>query len=85
MALDRPNCAHCVYWVADPTVIPAKIGHCRRLPPGVAYNSKNDTLVQKFPVTGRNDWCGKWNGDDTGLLEAKREMIRRVARQKVEA
>lgn len=81
----RLNCAHCIYWVADTTATPAPVGHCHRLPPGVAFNSKTATLVQRFPITGRNEWCGEWQGDDSQLRAAEHTVTRAIARRPTRA
>ena len=85
MAHRRPWCGHCVYWAPDQTSKPATIGHCHRFPPGVAFNSKNSTLVQKFPTTDRNEWCGEWSGDESHLIEAAHEIAREIAQETVDS
>ena len=79
MSLQRPTCLHCVFWDKDAANPLATIGRCRRRPPGIAYNSKSATMIQRFPITGRNDWCGEWCGDETRLDEAKHEINPNVA------
>ncbi len=77
----RPQCSHCVYWVADRTANPTTAGHCHRYPPGVYTNPQTGTVVQKFPTTDHHHWCGEWNGDETGLVEAVRQTAVRNAQQ----
>jgi hypothetical protein len=49
----------------------------------VAFNSKTLALVQKFPVTDRNEWCGEWDGDETRLKAAAHEIAVEIARNAV--
>ena len=70
----RPLCSHCIYWVADNTANPPTMGHCHRNPPGIYINPQSGTVVQKFPSTDHHQWCGEWNGDESQLLDAVRQM-----------
>lgn len=71
----RPNCAHCIYWVADHTADPPTAGHCHRFPPGIYVNPQTGTVVQKFPSTDHHQWCGEWSDDDQHLLEATKRSV----------
>lgn len=79
MSKMRPWCGRCVYWEADTTLPTATIGHCHRYPPGVAFNSKSAALVQKFPITDSNEWCGEWSGDETRLRSAAHDIAVEIA------
>jgi len=57
----------------DHTVDPPTVGHCHRMPPGIYINPKSGTVVQKFPMTDRHQWCGEWKGDEAELVEAARQ------------
>ncbi len=74
----RPSCGRCVYWVEDHTAVPPTAGHCHRFPPAVFANPETGVVVQKFPTTDRHQWCGEWNGDDTGLMRAAAESAAAV-------
>ena len=73
MPLRRPTCGQCVYWVVERTADPPTAGHCHRYPPGIYVNAKTGTVVQKFPTTDRNQWCGEWSRDDTELVQVATE------------
>ena len=79
MNLIRPRCFRCVYWSVDTASGNATVGHCHRYPPGVYVNPQSGTVVQKFPTTERNHWCGEWNDDDSKLQYAARQTIAAVA------
>ena len=74
----RPVCTHCIYWMTDHTSTTPTAGHCHRYPPGV-YISHNGTVVQKFPMTDRGQWCGEWSDDASGLEQAARRSLVRHA------
>lgn len=76
----RPTCAHCIYWKGEQVSAQPTTGHCHRYPPGVFANPQTGTVVQKFPVTERSQWCGEWNGDDTALAEAVHHAMLKHAR-----
>jgi len=75
----RPNCSQCVFWVADRRGETATTGHCHRYPPGVYINPQSGTIVQKFPSTDRQNWCGEWSGDDVQWLDAFKQATAKVA------
>jgi hypothetical protein len=77
----RPICAHCVYWKAEHISNQPTAGHCHRYPPGVFVNPSSGTVVQKFPMTERGQWCGEWNGDETAIVEAARNSALKHARE----
>jgi hypothetical protein len=80
MSERRPVCAHCIYWRPDQLVGQPTAGHCHRNPPGICVNPNSGTVIQKFPMTERAQWCGEWCGDDTQLLETMhRAMLKRAA------
>lgn len=68
----RPLCGKCAYWMEDHTASPATAGHCHRYPPAVAINPQTGVVLQKFPTTDRNQWCGEWTGSDERLMQAMR-------------
>ena len=72
MSERRPVCALCVYWKTDQVGSHPMAGHCHRYPPGVYINPTSGTIVQKFPMTERNQWCGEWSGDESALVDAAR-------------
>jgi hypothetical protein len=71
----RPLCSHCIYWVAEHTANPPSIGHCHRYPPGIDVNPQTGIVVQKFPTTGHQQWCGEWDGDESRLVEAAKRLV----------
>ena len=64
--------------MTDQTSTTPTAGHCHRYPPGI-YVSPSGTVVQKFPMTDRNAWCGEWSDDDSYLREAAHRAIARHA------
>ena len=72
---NRPVCGHCVYWKGEVSSDRPTIGHCHRYPPGVFVNPSSGTVVQKFPVTDRSQWCGEWSDDETALADAARRCV----------
>jgi hypothetical protein len=41
----------------------------------VYINPTSGTIVQKFPMTERNQWCGEWSGDESALVDAARRAV----------
>jgi hypothetical protein len=70
MSERRAICAHCIYWAADHGT--GTVGHCHRFPPAVAVNAKTGTVVQKFPLTERGQWCGEWQVDEQQMVDGTR-------------
>lgn len=73
----RPHCSACIYWVVDPAAGASSSGHCHRYPPLAFANPATGTIVQKYPTTDHQQWCGEWSGDDAPLLAAARLCIAR--------
>lgn len=71
----RPHCSHCMYWVPEVTSKPATVGHCHRFPPDVMISPTSGTIVQKFPTTDHQHWCGEWSDDDARLVEGARRVL----------
>lgn len=74
----RPVCAHCVYWMVEHTSTTPTAGHCHRFPPAVAF-TPTGTVIQKFPMTDRAQWCGEWLDDASALEAAARRSVVRHA------
>lgn len=70
----RPACAHCVYWKAEHTSNTPTAGHCHRFPPGI-HTAPSGTVIQKFPMTDRSQWCGEWSDDDSALVAGARRAL----------
>jgi hypothetical protein len=77
----RPLCAHCTCWQTDQGAESPTVGHCHRFPPAVQINPRTGTIVQKFPTTDRNQWCGEWNGDEARLADQARKVARQHVRE----
>ena len=75
----RPQCSHCIYWVTDPSVHKATVGHCHRYPPGLHVNPQTGTVIQRFPATDHHHWCGEWNCDESWIDEALHQMTVKTA------
>lgn len=75
MSDSRPNCGHCIYWKGEATSDRPLTGHCHRNPPGVFINPTSGTVVQKFPLTDRSQWCGEWSDDEAPLVEAAKRSL----------
>lgn len=80
MSDTRPVCAHCIYWRPDHLSSQPTSGHCHRFPPAV-YASPSGTVIQKFPLTDRGQWCGEWNDDDKPLVDAATRSAHRHPRE----
>lgn len=65
-ALRTPCCANCRFHNGE---------ECRRYPPQVYYQAKDNVAVWLFPDTMSDDWCGEWRarrvppGASTGTPE----------------
>jgi len=71
----RPLCSSCIYWVPEHTADPPRVGHCHRYPPGIYVNPQTGTVVQKFPTSDHNHWCGEWDGDESRLVDAAKQLV----------
>src|SRR5665213_3098043 len=71
----RPLCSDRIYWVAEHAARPPSIGHCHRYPPGIDVNPQTGTVVQKFPTTGHQQWCGEWDGDESRFVDAAKRAV----------
>ena len=54
----RNPCSTCVFWATANQ----KVGECRFNPPTVLLEP-GKFPVSRWPVTGADQWCGRWDAD----------------------
>jgi hypothetical protein len=71
----RPLCSQCIYWVVDRNANPRTTGHCHRYPPVISVNPNTGAVVQKFPTTTNQHWCGEWSHDEMRVTDGIRQTL----------